>query len=143
VLEVIPHKLGIALFRSILDQVVSPHFARDAGVDGIIPEDSNVVGLAELDVLLIELLGRAEGIHEFPVLVGPNERAGEEDGVELDIVLSHELIILDGLVLPPVPPGLSLVGGDGDLPDRGVLPHLEHLVLVALQGDAGAPLEVA
>lgn len=43
---------------------------------------------------------------------------GEEDGVEIDIVLAHELEQADiRVVEPPSFPFFGVVGGDTDIPD--------------------------
>jgi len=109
VLEVIPHEFGVPLFGPVVDELLPPDFARDLSLDGIGAENPHVVGLAELGVFLVELLGRAERVYQFPVLVGAYECAGEEHGVELDIVFAHKLLVLNRLVLPPVSPVISLV----------------------------------
>jgi hypothetical protein len=42
--------------------------------------------------------------------------------------LAHELVQLHILrVLPPLPPLLSVPRGDGQVANRGVEPHVEHL----------------
>lgn len=65
--------------------------------------------------------------------------------MEGDVVLAHELVELDVLrVLPPlVPLLLRVVGRDRQVADGRVEPHVEHLVLVLLDGNGRAPLEVA
>lgn len=62
--------------------------------------------------------------------------------MELNIVLAHELLLLHLLVLPPVAPVVRVVRGDADVADRGVKPHLEHLVFEPGDWNGRAPLEV-
>mmetsp|Transcript_24631 Transcript_24631/g.66990 ORF Transcript_24631/g.66990 Transcript_24631/m.66990 type:complete len:386 (+) Transcript_24631:1586-2743(+) len=46
--------------------------------------------------------------------------------------------------MPPLPPALArIAGGDGDVADGRVEPHVEDLVLHALEGHGHTPLEVA
>ena len=45
----------------------------------------------------------------------------EENGMEIDIVLAHELEQSDiGVIKPPSFPFLSIVGGDTDISDTGL-----------------------
>ena len=46
--------------------------------------------------------------------------------MELDVILAHELLLLDLLVLPPVTPVISVVRSDGYVPDWSIEPDLEH-----------------
>lgn len=83
-------------------------------------------------------------LHGRPSALAAEERAREDDGVERDVVLAEELHQVDFLVvLPPTPPLVGVRGGDGDVADRRVEPHVEHFVLEALERDRRAPLQVA
>lgn len=64
--------------------------------------------------------------------------------MEWDVVLAHELIQLHLLwVPPPLLPVVSQVSSDGDVPDRGIEPHIEPLLLHTFLRDPYAPVEVS
>ena len=65
--------------------------------------------------------------------------------MERDVVLAHELIELDIslLVLPPLFPEVSVGRRDRDIADRCIEPDIEDLVCELVDGDFGAPLEIA
>ena len=52
--------------------------------------------------------------------------------MEGDIVLGHELVISDVFrVLPPFLPLARVVGGDADVPDGSVKPHVKNLKIIS------------
>ena len=52
--------------------------------------------------------------------------------MEGDIVLGHELVISDVFrVLPPFLPLARVVGGDADVPDGSVEPHVKNLKIIS------------
>lgn len=79
------------------------------------------------------------------VILGGEECAGEDDTVEGDVVLAHELVELHVLRVlpPPLPAGVGVVGSDRQIPDGGIIPHVEYFVLVVFPRDRRAPLQVA
>ena len=64
--------------------------------------------------------------------------------MESDVVLAHELVELDVVVvLPPLLPLISVGSCDGKVTDRGIEPNVEDLVGEFLDGNWGAPLEIS
>ena len=63
--------------------------------------------------------------------------------MERDVVLSNELEEVNVLrLLPPIPPVVGIVSGDGYVAYWGVEPYVEDLVLVAFLWNGNAPLEI-
>ena len=63
--------------------------------------------------------------------------------MERDIVLTHELVELDVLlVLPPLFPLVSVGSCDGDVTNWRVKPNVENLVLKFLKRDSSSPFEI-
>ena len=141
--QVLPVEGGVGLFGAVGEQVEAPDLRGNAGLLGLITEHAGILALAELAVLVVEVLRAGDLTDQRPGVVRAHQRAGEDDGVEGDVVLAHELHQTDLLgVAPPLLPLLGVVGGDTDIADRGIEPHIEHLVLVALQGHGSSPLQV-
>ena len=106
-----------------------------------LPKHSNSSGLGEL--CIVEILCGHEPVDHGPVLVGAQHGAGEHHAVEGHVILGHELPVLHVVrVLPPLLPVLRVLGGDADVPDGGVKPDVEDLVLEPLHGHRGSPLQV-
>lgn len=83
-------------------------------------------------------------MQESPGLFGGNERSGEDDGVEGDVVFAHKLIELDFLALPPGSIVFAQVAGcDGDVADGGIEPNIENFALELFQRDRDSPLQVS
>ena len=109
----------------------------------MITKHTGILALAELAVLVVEVLRTGNLTDQRPGVVCTHQCAGEDDGVEGDIVLAHELHQTDLFgVAPPLFPLLGVVGGDTDIADRSIKPHVEHLVLVALQRHRSSPLQI-
>jgi len=107
-------------------------------VDGVAAEHACAVALTEFDFFIVKILGGGECIDQLPVALGSKQSAREKHGVELYVVFAHELLVLDLLGvtrLPPLPPAVSLVGGDADVADGRVKPHLEDLAGLVLERD--------
>ena len=63
--------------------------------------------------------------------------------MERDIILTHELVKLNVLlVLPPLFPLVSVASCDGDITDWRVKPNVEDLVLKFLYRDSSSPFEI-
>src|SRR3989344_490910 len=59
--------------------------------------------LGELGVLVVQVLGGADGMEEGPVAAACHQGGREDDAVEGNVVLAHELVELHVLgVLPPL-----------------------------------------
>ena len=107
-------------------------------------EHSRAVPLGKLAALVVEVLGGGDMVEERPALARGDEAGGEDDGVEGHVVLAHELEELDVVVDPPIlVVFLQQVGSDGDVADRSIEPHIEHLLLELLDRHSHAPLQVA
>ena len=79
-----------------------------------------------------------------PRLARTNQSRREDHSMESDIVLAHELIQLDVvLVLPPLLPEVCVGRRDRNIADRSIEPDIEDLVGELVDGDFGAPLEIA
>lgn len=64
--------------------------------------------------------------------------------MEGHIVLAHELIEGNIIgVLPPLLPLVGIVGRDGRIADASIKPHVNHLLLVARQGNRHTPLQIS
>ena len=62
------------------------------------------------------------------LLACAKQSAGEDNAVEGNIVLGHELPVLNLLgILPPQLPVARVLGRDTDVPDRSIKPHIEYL----------------
>jgi hypothetical protein len=62
-----------------------------------------VPALGELSGFVVEVLGGADGVEKSPVVTGGHQGGREDDAVERDVVLAHELVELHVLgVLPPL-----------------------------------------
>lgn len=78
-----------------------------------------------------------------PRLSRSNQRRWENDCVERDIILTHELVKLNVLlVLPPLFPLVSVASCDGDVTNWRVKPNVENLVLKFLNWDSSSPFEI-
>lgn len=55
--EVAPLELCVLHLGAVDEQVVSPHFRRNSSLSSIISEDAGLVGLGELDILVVEEFG--------------------------------------------------------------------------------------
>ena len=65
------------------------------------------------------------------LLACAKQGAGEDHAVEGDIVLGHELPVLNLLgILPPQLPVACVLGRDTDVPDRSIKPHIEYLKVI-------------
>lgn len=143
--EVLPRKLRIALLRAVHQEVVPPHLRRNLALqlNGMSSEDSSAVPLGELAALVVEVLSGGDVVEEGPALLGGDEAGGEDDGVEGDVVLAHELEELHVLTDPPgLVALLQQVRSDRDVTDRRVEPHVEHLLLELLDRHTHSPLQV-
>ncbi len=60
-------------------------------------------------------------VEESEVIICPQQRCREHDGMEGNIVLSHELITLNILWrLPPLFPAISVAGSDGEVTTENI-----------------------
>ena len=142
--QILPVEGGVGLLRAVGEQVEAPDLRGNVGLLGLVTEHTSVLALAELAVLVVEVLRAGDLTDQRPGIVCAHQRAGEDDGVEGNVVLAHELHQTDFLgVAPPLLPLLGVVSGDTDIADGGVEPHVEHLVFVALQRHGGSPLQIA
>ena len=67
-------------------------------------------------------------VDQGPLVAGAQQGCWEDDGVEGDVVLGHELVELNLVwVAPPPLPLRRVARSHGDVADRGVVPHVEHL----------------
>eukprot|EP00976_Prorocentrum_cordatum_P098194 1191297-Prorocentrum_minimum.AAC.2 len=103
------------------------HLRGDIGLLAVVAEDADAAALGELRVLVVEILGGADLAHERPGLPGGDEAGGEDHRVEGHVVLAHELHQLHVLALPPLLPVVRVRGGDGDVADGRIEPHVQHL----------------
>ena len=78
------------------------------------------------------------------------EHCREDDAVEDDIVLADEMDHAGVVVLPPLLPcaillrvGIAKLLGVGDIADRSIEPHIEHLAFSTFDRHRYAPVEVA
>ena len=79
-----------------------------------------------------------------PGLLRTNHGRWEDHSVERDVVLAHELVELDILlVLPPLLPLVGVGGCNRDVTNRGIEPDIEDLLSEFLDRDRRAPLKVA
>jgi hypothetical protein len=63
--------------------------------------------------------------------------------VEGNVVLAHELVQADVLgIVPPLLPLICVVCGDRNVTDAGVEPDVQHLLVITVQRDLCAPLQV-
>lgn len=60
-------------------------------IDNSIDDSTYAATLAELVILVVEVLSDADAPHLRPRLLGGQQHSGEDDGVEGHIVLAHEL----------------------------------------------------
>lgn len=140
--EIFPRELRVTLLGAIHQKVVSPDFSRDLILqfDGMRSKDASAVPLGELATLVVEVLGGGDVMQQGPALLGGDETGGEDDGVEGDVVLAHELEELHVLADPPVLVGLlEVVGSDRDVADGRVEPHVEDLLLELLDRHRDSP----
>ncbi|KAI3479573.1 hypothetical protein L1887_58385 [Cichorium endivia] len=141
--EVTPCELAVGRLGTVGQQVVSPHGRRQTEVARLVAEDTDVSRLGELAALVLEVLGGVDVVEQRVGVLAADEARGEDDGVEAHVVLAHELVELDVVrVLPPLLPLVGVVCGDARVADGRVEPHVQHLVLHALDGDGHTPLEV-
>ena len=142
--QILPVEGRIRLLRTVGEKVETPDLRGDAGLLSLIAEHTRVLALAELAILVVEVLRAGDLADQSPGIVGAHERAGEDDSVEGDVILAHELHQTDLLgVAPPLLPLFGVVGGDTDVADRSIKPHVEHLILVTLQRHGSSPLQIA
>mmetsp|Transcript_7995 Transcript_7995/g.15636 ORF Transcript_7995/g.15636 Transcript_7995/m.15636 type:complete len:262 (+) Transcript_7995:968-1753(+) len=151
VVQLLPVELAVLILRSDGEQIVPPNGRGDAGLLGIVAEDASATALRELQTtFILKIVTHADRVQEHEIILGrfwvggSEERAGEDDSVERNVVLAHELYkshVL-GFVLPPLLPLRRVGGGDADVPDGRVEPDVEDFVLVALLRHRGTPLEV-
>lgn len=63
--------------------------------------------------------------------------------MESNVVFAHELIKLHILlVLPPLPPLISVISCDRDVANWSVKPHIENFIGELFKRDSGSPFEV-
>lgn len=72
--ELLPLELGVGDFRATREEVESPDIGVDAGVLGVVTEDTNTARLAELAVLVVEVLSGGNTMDLGPVLVSSELR---------------------------------------------------------------------
>lgn len=82
--ELLPLELGVTRLGTSGEEVVSPDIRVDASIPGVVTENTDALGLAELAALVVEVLGRGQVVNLGPVLLCTQLRAGEDDGMEAD-----------------------------------------------------------
>jgi len=146
----VPEEGSVLCLRSVYKQVVSPDFYGNSSLLGIISKHTGVVALGEflrlargLILLVVKVFRRGDTLEHGPGLASGQEGGGEDHSVESQVVLSHELVQLHVLsVLPPLLPLVAVVGGDGDIADGSIEPHIEDFVSVLLERHGSSPLQV-
>ena len=79
-----------------------------------------------------------------PWLFGADEGRREDNSVESNVVLAHELVQLDILlVLPPLFPLVGVSSRDRKVADGSIEPDIEDLMLEFFDGNGRAPLQIA
>jgi hypothetical protein len=79
-----------------------------------------------------------------PILSGTLQTTGENDSVEWHIVLAHELIQLYIVrVLPPFLPVWGIIGSNGWVANRGIIPNIKHFALETWGRNWSTPLQIA
>ena len=69
-----------------------------------------------------------EVVDHGPVLPSTEQRTREYHAVERYVILGHEVCQLHLFwILPPFLPLSSIVGCDGDVADRRIIPDIKHL----------------
>lgn len=127
--KVIPAEGRVLGLWSHVDQVEAPDVRGNANVSDGVAEYARAARLAELLVLVVEVLRRAHVPHDREVVAGAQLRGGEDDAVEGDVVFSEEIVQLDVVrVLPPLGPVVAQQGlRDREVPDGCIEPHVKHL----------------
>jgi hypothetical protein len=83
-------------------------------------------------------------VQHGPLVASTELRRGENDSVEGNVILAHELVQADVLgVVPPLLPLICVVCSDGDVTNAGVEPDVQDLLVVTGQRNLCAPLQVA
>lgn len=102
------------------------------------------MGLAEFASFVVEVFGGGDVVEEGPGLFGGDQRGGEDNCVEGDVVFAHELVEFYVFVLPPLfVVFLEEVGGDGDVADAGIEPDVEHFVFELFDWNRYSPFQVS
>ena len=80
-----------------------------------------------------------------PTLPRRDETRGEDDSMEGNVVLSHELVELYFVVVPPPLRVVLLqeVGGDRNIANRRIEPNIEHLLFELLERQRDSPFQVS
>lgn len=104
---------------------------------------ASTISLGELATLVVEVLSCGDVMEEGPALLRCDETGGEDYGMEGHVVFSHELEQLYLLAYPPVLVRfLQEVRSDRDVPDRGIEPHVENLLLEFFDRHSHTPFQV-
>lgn len=130
--------------RSNISKIKSKYIGVDLRELRLITEYTNASTLAELAVLIVEILNTREISNKRVVVSGTDQTTWEDDAVKRNVVFGHELIVVDGLGrLEPLLPIGRIVRCYGEVADWSVEPHVEDLVLKAGSWHWSSPFKIA
>lgn len=130
--------------RSNISKIKSKYIGVDLRELRLISEYTNASTLAELAVLVVEILNTREISNKRVVVSGTDQTTWKDDAVKRNVIFGHELIVVDGLGrLEPFLPIGRIIRCYGEVTDRSVEPHVEDFVLEAVSWHWSSPFEIA
>lgn len=110
----------------------------------LIAEYTNASTLAELAVLIVEILNTREISNKRVVVSGTDQTTWKDDTVKRNVVFGHELIVIDGLGrLEPLLPIGRIVRCYGEVTDWSVEPHVKDFVFETGSWNRGSPFKIS
>jgi len=86
--NLLPLKLRVTRLGTSGEQVVSPDVGVNASILGVVAKHTDVLGLAELSTLVVEVFCGRKMVDLGPLLSCAELSSGEDDGVEPDVNVS-------------------------------------------------------